>query len=88
MGPVQSERSQSSMPICDGPQEDMVHFIVVCPTLESVRAPKKRNLAAMLQQEEICPPDNNHDWCCLILNGGTDHMDTKQRKETLDPAAL
>ncbi len=74
--------------LCDGPREDMVHLIAVCPALEQVRQPKKSNLEAMLHREGMCPPDNDHEWCRLILNGGTIHTDTTHGKMTSGLAAL
>ena len=58
-------------PLCAQGEEDMAHFLLTCPSSDSIRAPIISSLSTLLAEAGLTLPTPNMDKITFILNGGT-----------------
>ena len=59
-----------SCQLCGHPVEDIPHFLLECPALDSTRCKHMMKIDALLQQQGLTIPDSREAQCKLILNCG------------------
>ena len=65
----QAQGETSSCPLCGHNNEDMEHFLIICPKLSHIREERVKELQNLYAAEDMPHPTSPSELCSAVING-------------------